>query len=80
MWIERPAWAGHKIEAIGQPGGKTLNACPGDHRAIVGAEPQWRRDEAHIPVVGELFEHFAYRHIGCDASGHNECSGWVDTV
>ena len=45
---ERPAGTGRGVERIGQAEGETFGARPGDHDAVVGAEPCRRRDQAKV--------------------------------
>src|SRR3546814_2334588 len=56
LGIERPARARGRVERVGEPGGEAFGARPGDHRAIVGAEPERRRDEALVEARGERSE------------------------
>src|ERR1700722_17146628 len=52
--IERPAWPTRSVEAIDHPEPQPLDARPGDHRAVVGAKLERRRDEGQAGLGAQL--------------------------
>ena len=72
--VQRPARARHEIEAVllrharAQP----LDAGPGDHRRIVGAEFQRRRDEGEAGLVAQPLQCRLDRAVGGDAAGNDQ--------
>ena len=61
------------IERIGQSRGEALDAGPGDHRGIVGAQPGGRDAEAAALRAGQLGQRAADRLVGRDAARNDQC-------
>ena len=54
------------------PASKRSAPGPGDHRRIVGAQPQRRRDEGQAVLRGERGQRGADRLVGGDAAGDDQ--------
>ena len=54
--VERPARPRCHVETILNAETAALDPGPGDHRRIVGAKPQRRRDEGQVMGGGQVFE------------------------
>src|SRR5258707_2381590 len=72
--IEWPAWARGEVGPVAEAEAQPLEARPGDHRAIVGAERRRRRDEIEAMALREIGEPAAQRDVGGDAAGDDEAA------
>src|SRR5258708_37407226 len=78
--IEWPAWARGEVGPVREAEAQPLEARPGDHRAIVGAERRRRRDEIEAMALRQIAEPAAQRGVGGDAAGDDEAVAGGDAA
>jgi hypothetical protein len=74
MRVQRPAGACDKVQPVREAHAKTLCTGPGNHDAIVCAQPQRRRDKAHPTLRREFFQHLTDWHIGRNTPSYHQGS------
>src|SRR3990170_4576645 len=70
--IERPARPRLEIERVGLAQPQPLDAGPGDHGAVVGAELYRRGDQARPMLAGDVFQPATQIEIGSDTTCHHQ--------
>ncbi len=74
--IQRPARAGGGVKIVHVARPESLQPGPGDHRAIVGAQPHWRGHEGQAMGGGKTGQCRANGLIGGDPAGDHQRGGF----
>jgi hypothetical protein len=80
MGVKRPTRPRDKVQPVCEAHAKPLCTGPSDHNAIVGTQPQGRRDKAHPTLRRELFQHLTDWHIGRNTASHHQGSRRIYAV
>src|SRR5215207_4046989 len=74
--VERPARPRLEVERVSLAQPQPLDAGPGDHGAVVGAEFHRRGDKVRTVLAGDVFKAAAQIKIGRNAAGHDQGGRW----